>query len=343
MPRQLALATISLSVLLAATPLVGQAEPAEARPAWAHDLDAPLAVDSLLTVGHLDNGLTYYVRENREPERRAEIWLLVDAGSNQEDEDQRGLAHFVEHMAFNGTERFPRQELIDYLERTGMRFGPDINAYTSFEETVYMLKVPTDEPGLLETGLEILREWAHGVSFVDQEVDKERGVVVEEWRLGLGAESRIRDKQFPTLFKDSRYAERLPIGQKDILETAPVETLQRFYREWYRPNLMAVIAVGDFDRQRVEELMMVTGKQSTSSATAPNPCSTWSTWAPSHCTSGRAGSARSSAPTGASSISTPRKRHSNTSSGWRARFIVSAAVSTCPATRRRAVARGCTC
>ena len=234
----------------------GASPAAEATPDWRDDLDAPLSVDSLLTLGQLDNGLTYYIRENRQPEKRAEIWLIVDAGSNQEDDDQQGLAHFVEHMAFNGTERFPRQKLIDYLERTGMRFGPDINAYTSFEETVYMLRMPTDEEGLLETGIEILREWASAVSFADEEVEKERGVVVEEWRLGLGAEARIRDKQFPVLFKDSRYAERLPIGKKEILETAPTEALRRFYHDWYRPDLMAVVAVGDFDGERIERLIV---------------------------------------------------------------------------------------
>jgi zinc protease len=262
--RRRASLALALPLILGSGPLLARPDtgvPAEAQPAapdWRADLTAALPVDSLVTIGKLDNGLTYYVRENGEPENRAEIWLIVDAGSNQEDDDQQGLAHFVEHMAFNGTENYPRQKLIDYLESTGMRFGPDINAYTSFEETVYMLKVPTDRPEILETGLEILREWAQGVSFEAGEVDKERGVVVEEWRLGLGAEARIRDKQFPVLFKDSRYAERLPIGKKEILEQAPVEALRRFYRDWYRPDLMAVVAVGDFDRRRVERLIVET-------------------------------------------------------------------------------------
>ncbi|HEX9731594.1 MAG TPA: insulinase family protein [Thermoanaerobaculia bacterium] len=217
------------------------------------DASLPLAPD--LVKGELDNGLTYYVRTNGRPEKRAELRLFVRAGSLQEDEDQRGLAHFVEHMAFNGTRRFEKQEIVDYLESIGMRFGPDINAYTSFDETVYMLTVPTDDDAILARAFEILEDWAHGIAFDGEEIDKERGVVVEEWRLGRGAAARIRDQQFPILFQGSRYAERLPIGEKEILETAPYDALKRFYRDWYRPDLMAVAAVGDFDPGRVEELI----------------------------------------------------------------------------------------
>jgi zinc protease len=173
----------------------------------------------------------------------------------QEDDDQLGLAHFVEHMAFNGTAHFEKQELIDYLERIGMRFGPDINAYTSFDETVYMLRVPTDDEETMKQGFQILEDWAHGVAFEEEEIDKERGVVIEEWRLHQGAESRVRDKQFPVLFKDSRYANRLTIGDPEIIESASYDTVRRFYRDWYRPDLMAVIAVGDFDPQAVEALI----------------------------------------------------------------------------------------
>jgi zinc protease len=158
-------------------------------------------------------------------------------------------------MAFNGTEHFAKQELVDYLESIGMRFGPDLNAYTSFDETVYLLKVPTDSARLVETAFQILEDWARGLSFDPEEIEKERGVVVEEWRLGRGAEARIRDKQFPVLFKDSRYAERLPIGQKAVIDTAHFETITRFYHDWYRPDLMAVIAVGDFDPGRIEGLI----------------------------------------------------------------------------------------
>ena len=172
-----------------------------------------------------------------------------------EDDDQRGLAHFVEHMAFNGTRNFRKQELVDYIEGLGMRFGAHLNASTSFDETIYQLQVPTDSASPLERGLQILEDWAHGVAFDPEEVEKERGVVVEEWRLGLGAEMRMLDEQLPVLLQGSRYAQRLPIGDRVTLETAPREALLRYYRDWYRPDLMAVIAVGDFDPDRVEALI----------------------------------------------------------------------------------------
>ncbi|TLY32614.1 MAG: insulinase family protein, partial [Ignavibacteria bacterium] len=180
---------------------------------------------------------------------------MVNAGSILEDDDQRGLAHVVEHMAFNGTAHFKKQELVNYLESIGMRFGPDLNAYTSFDETVYMLQIPTDTPSIVEKSFEIMEDWVHSISFDDDQIDKERGVVIEEWRIGRGAGARMRDKQFPILFKNSRYAERLPIGEKSILDHFRHETLRRFYRTWYRPDLMAVIAVGDFDRAHIEELI----------------------------------------------------------------------------------------
>ncbi len=215
---------------------------------WGERLEEDLPLDPLLTTGVLDNGLTYYIRHNESPEDRVELWLVVDAGSTLEDEDQLGVAHFVEHMAFNGTEKYQRLELVDYLETIGMRFGPDINATTSFDETVYMLRIPTDQPELVDTGLDILHQWASAVTFDEEEVDKERGVVTEEWRLGLGFASRIRDKQFPLLFRDSVYEKRLPIGTPEVIGNVSVERVRDFYRDWYRPELMAVIAVGDIDR-----------------------------------------------------------------------------------------------
>ncbi len=215
----------------------------------------PIPLDPAVTVGTLDNGLRYFVRENGRPENRAELRLVVDAGSILEDDDQLGLAHFVEHMAFNGTRNFAKQELVDYLESIGMQFGPDINAYTSFDETVYMLQFPLDDPSVLETGFQILEDWAHGVAFEPEEVDKERGVVTEEWRLGRGAQARMLDAQFPILFEASRYAERLPIGKREVLASADPSVLERFYRDWYRPELMAVIAVGDFDGDVIEGLI----------------------------------------------------------------------------------------
>ena len=217
--------------------------------------DTPLPGDPAVTVGQLDNGLRYYVRENGTPENRAEFRLVVNAGSILEDEDQLGLAHFTEHMAFNGTENFEKQELVDYLESIGMQFGPHINAYTSFDETVYMLRVPMDDPTVLETAFLILQDWARGVLFDPEEVDKERGVVIEEWRLGRGAQARMFDAQLPILFEGSLYADRLPIGQTEVLESAPASALERFYRDWYRPDLMSVVAVGDFDGEAIEGMI----------------------------------------------------------------------------------------
>ncbi len=214
-----------------------------------------LPVDSMVTTGKIENGLTYYIRKNIKPEKRMELRLVVKVGSVLEDDDQQGLAHFAEHMAFNGTKNFEKHELVDYLESIGMRFGPDLNASTSFDETIYMLQVPTDSTEIVEKAFQILEDWAHNVSYEDEEIDKERGVIIEEWRLGRGADARIMDKQLPVLLKGSRYAERLPIGKKEIIEAFPYETIRRFYRDWYRPDLMAVIAVGDFDINWVESLI----------------------------------------------------------------------------------------
>lgn len=223
--------------------------------AQAPALDNPLPVDTLVTVGTLENGLRYYIRENIRPENRAELRLVVRTGSVLEDDDQQGLAHFVEHMAFNGTRHFAKQDLVNYLELTGMRFGPDLNAYTNFDETVYMLHVPTDSQEIFETAFQILQDWAEGLTLDSVEIDKERGVVIEEWRLGQGAWARLRDRQFPIIFRGSRYADRLPIGKREILESFDHEALRRFYRDWYRPDLMAVIAVGDFDAGQVQALV----------------------------------------------------------------------------------------
>src|SRR5688572_9540756 len=222
--------------------------PAVARAQQAQTLTDTLTVDPAITIGRLPNGLTYYIRENRKPEARAELRLAINAGSILESEKQLGLAHFVEHMAFNGTEHFRKQDLVRYLESIGMRFGADVNAYTSFDETVYMLTVPTDTGTALTQGIQILEDWAHRQSFDPEEIDKERGVVIEEWRLGQGAEERMRDKFFPVIFANSRYAQRLPIGTKASLESFKHDDLIRFYREWYRPELMAVVAVGDFKK-----------------------------------------------------------------------------------------------
>jgi len=214
-----------------------------------------LPVDPAVTVGTLPNGLRYYIRENHRPEKRAELRLVVNAGSILEDSDQRGLAHFIEHMAFNGTTHFEKQELVNFLERSGVQFGADLNASTSFDETIYMLTLPTDSADIFAKGMQVLEDWAHEVTLDTAEVRKERGVVIEEWRLGRGAYGRVRDKQFPVLFRGSRYADRLPIGSKESLENFKLEELRRFYKDWYRPDLMAVVAVGDFDKRKVEQMI----------------------------------------------------------------------------------------
>ncbi len=212
-----------------------------------------LPIDPSVRMGVLPNGMHYYVKQNAKPEDRAELRLAVHAGSLQEDEDQLGLAHFVEHMAFNGTEHFEKNELISYLEKTGTRFGADLNAYTSFEETVYMIQARTDSLALLEKGLLILEDWAGGLAFEPEEIDKERGVVISEWRTRLSPDQRLQQQYFPVLYKDSRYAKRLPIGEPEIIENADYATIKRFYEDWYRPNLMAVVAVGDFDPDWMEK------------------------------------------------------------------------------------------
>lgn len=226
--------------------------PATSLPAAPVASSGEVPLDPAVKQGRLKNGLRYFIRENERPANRAELRLVVNAGSLQEDEDQLGLAHFVEHMAFNGTKNFEKQELVDYLEGIGMRFGPDLNAYTSFDETVYMLQLPTDEEDILAKGFDILEDWAHNISFDDEEIDKERGVVIEEWRSRQGAGSRIQDQQLPVTFFGSMYAERLPIGTVEILSNAPYQRLRDFYRDWYRPDLMAVVAVGDFDEAKIE-------------------------------------------------------------------------------------------
>ena len=248
-----------LFVLIAMAPLTSalawQARVADPQEARSAALEAELPVDPDVRVGTFANGLKYYIRANKRPENRAELRLVVNAGSVLEDDDQLGLAHLLEHMAFNGTANFEKHELIEFMESIGMRLGPDVNAYTSFDETVYMLQVPTDNPEYVSTAFQIMEDWSQAVTLDDEEIDNERGVVVEEWRLGQGAFNRVNDKQFPIIFKDSKYAERLPIGSKESIETASHEAVRRFYDDWYRPDLMAVIAVGDFDPDVIEGLV----------------------------------------------------------------------------------------
>ena len=212
-----------------------------------------IPVDPNVIIGKLDNGLTYYIRKNTKPENRVELRLAVNAGSINENKSQLGLAHFVEHMCFNGTKTFDGNKMIDYLQKYGISFGGDLNAYTSFDETVYMLKVPTDNKNLLDTALQIIVDWSNYVAFNSKEIDKERGIITEEWRLGLGADDRLMKKYFPVAFKNSMYADRLPIGEIDVIKNFPYDTLRAFYKSWYRPNLQAVAIVGDIDVKEMEK------------------------------------------------------------------------------------------
>ena len=213
-----------------------------------------LPVDPAVRTGTLDNGLSYYVRRNTEPHNRAELALVINAGSVLEDDDQRGIAHFLEHMLFNGTENFEGQDLISFLESVGMEFGPDVNAYTSFDETVYTLTIPLDDPDTVQTALQVLVDWAGGATLAEDEIDAERGVILEEERLrDQNVNGRLLEQLTPLRYGDSRYSVRRPIGDVETIQNAPREAFTRFYDTWYRPDLMAVIAVGDFDPEVFEE------------------------------------------------------------------------------------------
>ena len=262
------------SVLSLVTSLLVATGLAAAQPPAQTPLSDPIPLDPAVTHGEFDNGLQYYIQANSEPENRAELRLVVNVGSIVEDDDQLGLAHFVEHMAFNGTENFPKQALVEFMESIGMRFGPGVNASTNFDETSFMLRVPTDEPEALKTAFLILEDWAHRLSFDPEQIDQERGVIIEEWRLRRGAAARMQDAQFPVLLQGSHYAYRLPIGTTENLETFPHDRLKQFYADWYRPDLMAVIAVGDFDETRVQALVEK-HFGSLPAATSPRPRSTY--------------------------------------------------------------------
>ena len=237
----------ALLALVLAAPAVAQNTPIP--------LSTPLPVDPAVTIGTLPNGMRYYIRQNAKPEDRAELRLVVNAGSVLEDQDQLGLAHFLEHTAFNGTTNFKKNDLVSYLESIGVRFGADLNAYTGFDETVYILPVPTDSAHIVEKAFQILEDWAHGQLFDPTEVTNERGVVVEEWRGRKGAGDRMLQKWLPVALKGSLYATRLPVGTQESIMGATPDKLRRFYQDWYRPDLMSVIAVGDFDKAAIEALI----------------------------------------------------------------------------------------
>lgn len=218
-------------------------------------LEQPLIPDTSVISGVLDNGLRYYVKSNRRPEQRAELRLAVKAGSILERDNEKGLAHFLEHMAFNGTKNYPKQALVDFIESLGMRFGANLNAGTGFDQTIYILTIPTQPRERVGQALQVLEDWAHLMAMEPEEIEKERGVIVEEWRLGLDADNRIWEKQSQVLFSGSRYAERRPIGDTAVIKHFPPKRLIDFYRRWYRPDLMAVVAVGDFDGDSVAALI----------------------------------------------------------------------------------------
>ncbi|HEY1010683.1 MAG: M16 family metallopeptidase [Daejeonella sp.] len=211
-----------------------------------------IPLDPSIKTGKLPNGFTYYIRKNVEPKNRVQLYLVNKVGSILENDDQQGLAHFTEHMGFNGTKNFPKNDLVNYLQKAGVRFGADLNAYTSFDETVYQLPIPSDDPEILKNGIQIMRDWAQDATLDPSEIDKERGVVLEEKRLGKGAQQRLQDKYLPMIFNNSRYSSRLPIGTEEVLKNFTPATIQQFYKDWYRPDMQALIVVGDIDVNAME-------------------------------------------------------------------------------------------
>jgi zinc protease len=253
--RHGSIVTILVSIVAVAHLAVAQTRPPgrETSPesVASYPLSQPMPFDPEATVGTLPNGLRYYVRPNAKPAHRAELRLVVKAGSVLEEDEQRGLAHFVEHMEFEGTRHFPGQSIPDFLSSLGLGIGPDANAATSFDDTQYTLRVPTDVPGVVDRALLILEDWAQGASFDPAAIERERGIVLSEWRMNLGAGERTQEKIRRVQLEGSRYADRRPIGDPSVIEHAQRDALLRFYHDWYRPDLMAVIVVGDIDRDTV--------------------------------------------------------------------------------------------
>lgn len=244
---------LTVASLIALSGLVSNAQTITKSKASVSNSAEIIPLDPAVRTGKLSNGFTYYIRKNTEPKNRVTLYLANKVGSILEDDDQQGLAHFLEHMKFNGTKNFPKNDLVNYLQKTGVRFGADLNAYTSFDETVYQLPIPSDDPEILKNGIQIMRDWAYGATLDPVEIDKERGVVLEEKRLGKGAQQRMQDKYLPMIFNNSRYSNRLPIGTEDVLKNFKPETIRKFYTDWYRPELQALIVVGDIDMDAMEQ------------------------------------------------------------------------------------------
>jgi len=239
--RKFALAGICMILSLAILPVFAQPQ-----------LTDKIPISADIKTGTLPNGLRYYIKKNSKPEKKMELRLAVNAGSILEEDNQQGLAHFTEHMGFNGTKNFKKNELVSFLQSIGVKFGAHLNAYTSFDETVYMLSIPLDKSENFEKGFLVLEDWAGGMLFESDEIEKERGVVLEESRGRKGAQDRMMEKVYPKLFVGSKYANRLPIGKDEVLKTFKPETIKKFYKDWYRPDLMAVVAIGDFDIAEAE-------------------------------------------------------------------------------------------
>lgn len=247
MKRSIVLITLIISGFFAANSLFAE----EILPGI--DGNDKIPFDSKVIRGELDNGVDYYIRENSKPENRAELQIVFYAGAINEDEDQKGLAHFLEHMCFNGTKNFPKNELVSFLESTGMRFGADVNASTGFERTLYTITIPMDKEGMLDKGMQVLEDWAMNVTLDPEEIEKERGVIIEEWRTRKSAQERVQMEHLPFMLFNSRYTDRIPIGDTMIIKTAGREQFLRYYKDWYRPDLTAVIVVGDVDAKEIEQ------------------------------------------------------------------------------------------
>jgi zinc protease len=222
------------------------------------DLTKPVPIDPEIKTGRLENGMTYFIRYNKEPEKRASFYFIQNVGAILENDNQNGLAHFLEHMAFNGTLHFPGKGIISSLEKHGIAFGTGINAYTGQDETIYNLSdVPVDPPGLLDTCLLAMYDWSHSISLTEKEIDAERPVIIEEWRTRRDADFRLSEQYLPVLLKDSKYATRDVIGDLEVIKNFSYNTLKQFYYNWYRPDLQAIAVAGDFDVNEMEKKIKV--------------------------------------------------------------------------------------
>src|SRR5215467_6711012 len=266
-PFWLAPALLAVAAIASAAQVSSDPHDTSAASVASYTLAQSMPIDPDALIGTLPNGLRYYVRANAKPAHRIELRLVVKAGSVLEDDDQQGLAHFVEHMLFEGTRHFPKQGLVDFLSSLGLGLGPDANAETSYDDTQYTLRIPTDQPAVLDRALLVLEDWAQGATFDQSGIDRERGIVLAEWRLHLDADERTQDKVLRAQLAGSRYADRQPIGKPEIIEHARREQLVRFYHDWYRPDLMAVIVVGDIDRDAVAAMI----KEHFASLSRPSP------------------------------------------------------------------------